>query len=538
VNHSSLSYGAAALSGLLITLSMPPQAFFFLGWAALTPLILASIRGRAGSAFLKGLAGGLAFHISALYWIPRVIRNYSNLPLAANLPLFLLLALYLSLFFGLFSLFLNRCGGYPAWRLLLAAPVFWTALEYLKTHLLTGFPWCLLGYSQAHHPEMIQMSAFSGVYGVSFLLVLSSTLLALAWLHRERAGRAFFFLAADAMLIAAVFLTGACLMPAPAEGEEEGGFVVACLQGNLTQEMKAMDGARERIGEIYRRMSLVAADKGADLIIWPESTIPTYFGYNLDLHLQHAMNSICRDSGRDILFGSVDVIQAEGATRAYNSAFLIHPSGRSPQKYDKRHLVPWGEYVPMKSLFTFLDRIVRGISDFSKGSGEQKSLVSETALGEGGRRIPFCVGICYEIIFPDLIRGMVDGGAEFITTLTNDAWFGRTSAPHQHFGMAVFRAVENRRYVVRCATTGISGLIDPFGRVMLKSALYERETLMDRIWPEREKTFYTRYGDFFSRLMIFLSFFLLILIYLKAKHPPKPNTGQWKKNNRGDDHAR
>jgi apolipoprotein N-acyltransferase len=285
--------------------------------------------------------------------------------------------------------------------------------------------------------------------------------------------------------------------------------------------MKSLEGARENIEEIYRQQSLEAAAEGAALILWPESTIPTYFGYNLDLQLQHAMNRILKNCGTDILFGSVDVTQEGGGTRAYNSAFLIHPSGRPPQKYDKRHLVPWGEYVPLKRLFSFLDRIVQGISDFSAGGENQPLLRTETALPDRQEGLPFCVGICYEIIFPDLIRGMVDRGAEFITTLTNDAWFGRTSAPHQHFGMAVFRAVENRRYVVRCATTGISGIIDPFGRIVLESSLYEREVLMARIWPVRKKTFYTRYGDFFSHLMIFLSFSLLILIYLKAKYPPR-----------------
>ena len=509
--------GAAVLSGFLITLSMPVKEFFFIGWFALTPLILVSLRQSKKAAFFLGIVSGLAFHITSLYWIPHVIHNFSNLPLAGNIPLFLLLVLYLSLFFGVFSLLValfNRSFG-KNW--VWAAPVAWTALEYLKGNLLTGFPWCLLGYSQYRHPCLIQVSTFTGVYGVSFILVFSSSILAMAWIARKRI-KSVLSLTALAILLIVLNMTIGCMMIPESGNLSKDTFLVACIQDNFSQEMRWESASEQEIEGVYRRLSLEAASQGADLIIWPEATFPTYYGYNRDAGLRETINRICSLCGVDILFGNTDVTGEGETLKVYNCTFLISPGGGAVQKYDKRHLVPWGEYTPLKSVFFFLDRIVEGISDFSPGEEEQDLLSTGSALRKDGRDVPFGVGICYEIIFPDLIRQMVDRGAQFVATLTNDAWFGPTSAPYQHFAMAVFRSVENRRYLVRCATTGISGIVDPFGRIVRRSMLNERTVIMGPIRACEEKTFYTRHGDLFSYLMIFISLLLLILVYFNRKH--------------------
>ena len=257
---------------------------------------------------------------------------------------------------------------------------------------------------------------------------------------------------------------------------------------------------RSQTIERHQKLSRKALYPDTRLLIWPESSTPFYFQSEKDY--QEAIFDIIRDKDVFLLLGSPSMEVREGRLYNYNSAFLLSPLQKVAGKYDKIHLVPYGEYIPLKHFFPFINKMVAGIGDFSSGDS-----ISLLGLPEAS----FGVLICYEIIFPDLTRRFVKQGAQFLVNITNDAWFGKTSAPHQHLSMAVVRAIENRRYIARAANTGISAFIDATGEIKSASALFTESFLTGTIGIMDMKTFYTTYGDVFALISSLVS--LLMLSY-------------------------
>jgi len=502
----SYPYLAATITGVLLILSIPKIDLSFLAWISLSPLIYIAVKKTPLTSLWAGGLAGVIFNSGCLYWVAQVMYQYGKLSLVVSWLIALVLILYLSLYFALFSFLLSKLTRSFGAGLLFAAPFLWVSLEYAKTFLLTGFPWELIGYSQYRNLPLIQIASFTGVYGVSFLIVLANCLI-VWWVTAGLKGR--FSLGVTilcGMIFVTTFLYGYWRLNRPLPLQE--GIKVACIQGNVSQDKKM---SSQYVGEIFQDhffMTIEASQRGNHLIVWSESAVPLSFTRSPSY--QEAVRELASSHKIHLLLGSVDITSPSPSSpaRYFNSAFLLNPQGESVGKYDKIHLVPFGEYVPLRKLFFFAGKLVQEASDFSPG--ESYSLLNYDSH-------PIGVGICYEIIFPQLIRAFTSRGAELIATITNDAWFGRSSAPYQHFSMAVFRAVENRRYVVRAANTGISGIIDPYGRILTSSPIFIKTIVEGVVHPLKVQTFYLRYGDIFCWLSILLTAMALFPLLRRRK---------------------
>jgi apolipoprotein N-acyltransferase len=276
---------------------------------------------------------------------------------------------------------------------------------------------------------------------------------------------------------------------------------VSVVQGNIRQDQKWNPAYESYVMDTYDKLTASAMAKGPAMVVWPESAVPFYFG--ADKPLTDQLVSFQKDLGAYLLFGAVTV---KGKGLLANSAILLDPSGTVAYHYDKIHLVPFGEYVPLKRVLFFLDKVVTGIGDYAPG---RKYIKAETPFGK------FATLVCYEITFPGLVRKFYKDGGDFMVTITNDAWFGDTAGPYQHFSMAVLRAVENRKPVVRAANTGISGFIDSNGKILSSTPLSVRVVLTGDILTDGTRSFYSRYGDLFAYLCIIVT--VLLCVNLKRR---------------------
>jgi apolipoprotein N-acyltransferase len=511
VRRVGLHLSLPILSGLLLGLSFPRFDLSFLAWIALVPLLFAVREQSWSAAFGQGFLAGLVFFAGTLSWVVNAMHLYGKLPLVISYAVMLLLAaycaLYMALFTGLASAMTDARDAVQVWLL----PALWVALELARTHLFSGFPWALLGYSQYEHLVLIQVADITGVYGISFLVVLGNVVLARITARMIPATAvsppAPWITAAVAMaLVLGVHAYGlwrlALLSELSTETAPQRTVRIGLVQANVDQAQKWDVTFRRETIDRYKRLTTQAA-RNADLVVWPEAATP--FIFQVEADYRRELLDFVRDQGVPLLFGSPATVldPTSNQLRLLNSAFLVTGDGVVTDRYDKIHLVPFGEYVPLKDVFTFVDKLVVGIGDFLPGNRP------DVMTGPGGR---FGVVICFEVIFPDLVRRFVEQGADYMITITNDAWFGRSSAPYQHFSMVVFRAVENRVAFARAANTGISGFIDASGRILRMSDIFVEEALTGEIGIGGPRAFYTAYGDVFAYGCVILSTFGIIAI--------------------------
>jgi apolipoprotein N-acyltransferase len=496
----------AALSGVLLAVSFPSFNLSFLAWIALIPLLFAIRTQGVRNGFWLGGITGLFYFAGTVHWVTNSVHFYGGIPVVPASLITLLLCAYLALYpatFGAAAVHLRR--SHPN-LFFVAAPALWTALELARTYVFSGFPWSLLGYSQYHALPVIQMADITGVYGVSFVIVLVNAAIAEFITDRKK----YIGLAVALIVMVLALGYGAIRLRTP---EGTGRITVSVVQGNIEQDKKWDPAYQTEVIETYQRLTQQVLNDHPDLVIWPETATPFYFGAikGRDAILTEDLRRFVRSSGIHLLTGSPSFEQKpDHSYLLRNSAYLLNDTGATAALYHKFHLVPFGEYVPLKSVLFFVDKMVQAIGDFQAGD----TYTVMTVPGVHGETTLSTV-ICYEIIFPDLVRRFVDRGAAVMTTITNDAWFGRTAAPYQHFSMAVFRAVENRVPVARAANTGVSGFIDSKGNILAASGIFTEARLTRTIVPGNEKTFYTKYGDIFSYLCVIISLILL------AKHPIK-----------------
>lgn len=478
----------AVLSGLLLTAAFPPAPFSWLAWIALVPLFKALEGAPPRQAFALGFVFGLAHNLTLVYWVVFVMQYYGNLPLPASAGILLLFASYLALYPALFSFFHNRWKHPFSW---LKPAVFWVALEFVRANILTGFPWCLAGHSQYRDLAVIQIADLVGVYGISFVIItVNSSIYILTFKRYLRS--ILTHIPATVLLVALTLLYGNHRLsekPTPAEA-----IRVSIVQGNIDQSVKWNPSYQVKTLETYRTLTLSTKSFGPDLVVWPETAVPLFFqdGGNL----ADAVMETAEASGAYMIFGSPAYGGRQDAVHYYNRAYLVSPRGEVVDTYDKVHLVPFGEYVPLKRYLPFVHRLVVSAGDFRSGDKVVPLRFPKARTG---------VLICFESIFPEPARTLTKNGALFLVNLTNDAWYGMTSAPYQHFSMAVFRAVENRRPLVRAANTGFSAFIGPQGKILRKSDLFS-ETALSRVIHvgSSSLTLYSRYGDFFSLTLLAL----------------------------------
>jgi len=502
----ALRVGLATGSGLLCAAAFPLWDVGPLAFVGLVPLLLALEETTPWRAAWLGYAAGLSFYLATIWWVINTMTTYGHMPLALSLLALLLLCGFLA---GYTAAFAGLLVAGRRWlRLprgiepLLAAGV-WVALEFLRTYLFSGFPWALLGYTQYRQPTVRLLAAAVGVYGVSGLLVLvNGTLARLLALCLKVGGQAIRWRATLLLIGPAALAALATIGYAQLFWHDPTGGTpirVGLLQGNIDQSLKWDRSYQTTTLEIYERLARRAAAEKPGLIVWPESAVPFFLRRERDL--SDRVFRLAEQTGIPMLVGSPDVGE-DG--RIYNTAFLVEKHEQIQGRYDKRHLVPFGEYVPLHQLFFFLDKLVVGIGDF--GRGQQATVFSL----DGAR---FSVMICYEVIFPGEVREFVRQGAEFLANVTNDAWFGRSGAPYQHLAMAAMRAVENGTYLVRAANTGVSAVIAPSGQILIQSEIFTEAALLGTVHPRRGETPYTRYGDVLAWIaLVFLAAYTLALV--------------------------
>jgi apolipoprotein N-acyltransferase len=414
---------------------------------------------------------------------------HGHLPAAAGVAVNAALVAYLALYPALFAVLVRRIVMAFGTRFLMTAPIVWVATEFGRTHLFTGFPWVLLGYSQASVLPVAQLASVFGVYGVSALVAAVSAAAATAVLAR-RSAEWVPAAGATAVVVAVATVAGALRVQGGALIAGDG-VRVGLVQGNVDQAHKWDVARASGIFEDYMRLSRDAIADGATFVVWPESSAP--FRFEEGQGASERIRELARDAGVSILVGS-DEVERGSTPRFFNSAIMVGPDGSTGGVYRKLHLVPFGEYVPLRSVFFFAAPLIETVADFSPGE-------DAVLLPVGDRLVS--TAICYEIVYPGLVRQFVRGGSDLLVTITNDAWFGRTSAPYQHFTQAAMRAIENGRYLVRSANTGISGVVDPYGRVLAQSRLFEPAAIVAEVRYRDAFTIYTRIGDVFAYASVF-----------------------------------
>jgi len=505
----------AILSGLLLTGSFPKIDISWLAWFALVPLLVAIRNLSPKRGVILGFIAGLVHYLTLLYWLVYTMHTYGHLPLLVCVFILILASAFLALYLAAFSATLLNLCTKPA-ICIFAVPVLWVAFEYMRSLFFLGFPWELIGYSQYNNLLLIQISDIFGIYGVSFLIVLSNAAIFLTFLYltgkdwkrktvtkRVAAGSISVF----ALIIVLVLSYGkwrigsidrlVCSYPS---------IKAAVVQGNIDQAVKWDPEFQRLTIKKYIDLSLLAKKNNPDLVVWPETATPFYFLYNIGL--SNMVKKGINDTGTTFLIGSPSFVRKKGVVEHYNTAYLVSRDGKVYGKYDKVHLVPFGEYIPFNKWLPFIGKMVEGVGDFKPGIKGKTIKWGDYSLG---------LQICYEIIFPDLSRAMAKNNASLLVNITNDAWFGTTSAPYQHFSMAIFRAVENRRALIRSANTGISGFIDPVGRIIEKTALFKEAVITRSVPLIRMISFYTCFGDLFAIFCMVATAICYMLKYVYNK---------------------
>lgn len=481
----------ACLSGLLMALSFPHWDLWPLAWIGMIPLLHA-LNGRTPrEAAALGWIGGTLHYCIVLYWLVETMQAYGNLQFPLAAAVMFLLALYLALYWALFGAVLTFVRSTTRADWIWIAPPLWCALETLRGVFLSGFPWALFGYSQWRLTLLIQVADLTGVLGLSFLLMWTNCALwevLRGWRSKGLSYRRWAFLrvGASVLMTGAAILYGAWRIPGVMALSREAPHVtVGIAQGNIEQHLKWNPNFQETTFRIYRDESLELARRGARLLVWPETAAP--FLFQEDAVWRGRLLALAAEAKADILFGALAKGEGGGF---YNRAYLIGPDRQVRGLYDKMHLVPFGEYVPLQRYLPFVRRMAHMIGDFSAGQ-DPRPLLSSTGASVG-------VMICFESLFPEISGAFAQNGANILANITNDMWFGDTAAPHQHLTLLTFRAVENRRWIVRAANTGISAFIDPAGRIVAKAPLFEPAVLVDNVSMLRVDSFYSRYGGLFS----------------------------------------
>jgi apolipoprotein N-acyltransferase len=487
------------LTAIALTLAFPPFRLGFLAYWGMIPFLLLLENKGTAESFRWGYLTGLLHSIATLYWI-----GWTTLPGAIST--FLIHPLYYSLFAILLV---------PARRLwpkgyLLTVPFLWTAIEYVKSLGDLGFPWLTLGYTQTYYLHLIQYASFTSVYGVSFWVVSLNVILLALWRLRQNSRHVLALLAVLALFFLIPYLYSRAVLQRSEEPKEQ--IRVAMVQGNVDPYQKWEAEFVEQNFQIFERLSRQAATTNPEVVIWPETATPTWLLHrSADLR---RVRNLAFEMKAPILTGIPDYKWLnEKEYRTFNAAALIYGDGRSIPTYAKMHLVPFGERVPYEDAFPFfkkwLSKLELGEGNFSPGSKiEIFDLIPPATNGQVGSEPEkhLAAVICFESIFPELVSEFVKAGANLLVVITNDAWFGRPTVPwwlcggiYQHAQIAVFRAIENRISIARCANTGVTMTIDPFGRIRQQTPIFEEAVLADALPLRQEITFFSRHGNVFAQ---------------------------------------
>jgi apolipoprotein N-acyltransferase len=447
---------------------------------------------RKQRGFLPFFIFAFVSYLIILYWIPRVMIRYGGMSEALSILSLIILAAFLSLFHGIAGIFIKKAS-------LFMVPFIWVCKDLVIENIFGGFPWCLAGYSQYQNIYFIQWAEIGGVHLVTFILICFNTML--YWLIRNIGHREI-----RKQIIAALLVSLSCVYTVGYYLYQSSVSRIAPLKthraGIIQPDTNNDPISREEKMRILSRLfteSRGLAREGAEFIIWPEHTVYIY-----PLQNQRDYNRFTRfvEANVPLLAGFTDF---KTNREIYNSAVLFGREG--VEKYDKVHLTPFGEYVLFREILFFVKRITDEIADFTPGAAVNNLTINGHAIS---------TPICYEIIFPGLVREFVSRGGELIVTISNDAWFGNTSAPYQHLSMAAFRCIENRRYLLRSTTNGISAVVNPGGEILYQSPYNKADRFIGSFKYIKQKTLFTCCGYLFPYFcLIFLLIYLLKGFYGK-----------------------
>lgn len=493
------------IAAVLLSLSFSSFNLGILSWCGFIPLLIALEDKSLRQSFLIACFCGVIFWAATIYWLIHVTLIGQ-----------IILILYLAIYFGLFGVAVYLSRFFSFFNRLFFVTSSWVLLEYLRSYLFTGFPWSLIAFSQYKNLLLIQIADFSGAWGVSFLVVLMNVGFYL--ILRNKSQKKILVVCVTLLSLSLIYgfyqLNSNSKISASAKA-----LKVSVVQGNIPQHLKWNRQAIDFILNNYKEVTIRAAKDKPDLVIWPEASVPGLFGQD-EREFAEVFN-LARVQNINLLVGAVSQVKED----YFNSALLINSSGQLVDTYNKLHLVPFGEFIPFKKTFPFLETIAP-IGDITAGkkytifkqpadtfASPKAELSTNSAQSDG---IGFGVLICFEDLFPELSRQFIKNGAKFLVNITNDAWYKEGSAPYQHFAASVFRAVENHVYLARAANTGISGIIDPNGRIIAKVSdgkgkeIFVKGCSSQKIYLlDTKPTFYNRFGDVFIIFCLLLMFFTI-----------------------------
>jgi apolipoprotein N-acyltransferase len=524
------------LSAVLQVVIFPLPGLYGLAWVGVAPLLVAILRARSPETlqldgqtrllpatpwqgFLLGYLGGILWLAGSCYWIFDTMRRYGGLPVPAAVLVLVLFCMYVGLYQGLFGMLLamvarsSSAASKPAEsgpslrRALVAAPFLWVAVELARTRT-SPVPWELLGYSQTGNFALTRIATLTGIYGLSFEIVLVNSVFAAAFLAPKERRK---WLLGAACAAAAILQAGQWLSPPPAAADH----TAILVQPNIPIQDGAM-WTKEYFQATLRDLAATslhpAGEKAGqrydfDFIVWPESPSPFYTN---DPFFRDAVSELARQSGTWVVAGSIGVTPAMHSggesSQVFNSAALVSPRGQWVGRYDKVHLVPFGEYLPFPQLFAFAGGLTKEVGEFQRGA-------SRTPLAAGDERIGTL--ICYESIFPDEVRQFPLQGAQVLLNISNDGWYGDSGAWKEHLRETEMRAIENGRWLLAATNTGITASIDPYGRIVAATPRKVRTALAAPYALTTGTTFYTRHGDWFAYLCAIISAGAIALRLLK-----------------------
>ena len=546
------------MSAVLQVVIFPLPGMYGLSWIAVAPLLVAILRARApetlqldGQArllpatpwqgFVLGYGCGILWFAGTCYWIFDTMHRYGGLPIPAAVLALILFCLYVGLYHGMFGLLLALVAGSNNSRLdksrsdkaglkaagsgasmrraLVAAPFLWVAVELARTRI-TAFPWELLGYSQTANFALTRIATLTGVYGLSFEILLVNSVFAAAFLvAKEQRKR----LLAAACVATAILQAGQLVAPPPVAADHTALLVqpnIAILEGAVWTKEFFQDTLRDLTavslhppgGKPAKQQAGGSPDRfvvSYNLIVWPESPSPFYTN---DPLFRDAVGALAKQSGTWVVAGSIGISPAMhgggGSSQIFNSAVLVSPLGDWVGRYDKMHLVPFGEYLPFPQLFAFAGGLTKEVGEFQRGA-------SRTPLDAGGER--FGMFICYESIFPDEVRQGPLEGAQVLLNISNDGWYGDSGAWKQHLQQTEMRAIENDRWLLAATNTGMTASIDPYGRIVAATPRKVRTALAAPYALISSTTFYTRHGDWFAYLCAIISAGALLARFVSGR---------------------
>ncbi|MFO1518937.1 MAG: apolipoprotein N-acyltransferase [bacterium] len=513
----SLSVALAIFSHPTVLFNIHFPNLGFLAWFAYVPLFWVLTRRSPAQTFKIAFGFGFFFYLGSNYWLYLAMNQYGNLsPSISVLVLVILavvLALYLSVAFVVAS-FVERRRGIDAFWVL---PIAWVAGEWCRSHWpLGGFPWAQAAYSQAGYLPIIQISDVAGVYGVTALLICGNLfLLEIFWVFTKqktptqmaRRGIFFCFLAFGVLIYGFV-----SQKRIEAQAQSAPKLKIGLIQADIPQGEKWLSGKADAIVRLFQSMTHQAIARGADLVIWPEASFP----YDMDLSKPEHVRAV-GIYPKELIAGAVTFDSGqkeEGASSLnasfpiLNSAFLVKAGGELVSAYHKQHLVPYGEYIPLKTILPFLKKLTAQVGEFQTGS--KFTLLSYDVYKAGAL-------ICYEDIFPNIARFHTKNGANLLVNLTNDAWYGDTSALPQHLSFSPFRAVENRRSLVRATNNGMTAMVGPTGKIEKLFPPFERGILLGEVSLMSSMSFYARFGDVFAYVCMGMTAVFILFSFARKR---------------------